>query len=255
MSISTNSIINDPVDSNLNNLIISCEKYLDDDFVFKTVKIKLNKKIPSGNAFNLDESRNYIWWLIILKRTPATKTNELRKDVEDETYAKFRGSEFLVVQIIDIFNSNKTINSIYNQNYIGVTYAVDRIVKPNKYDENIHKVCSNGIHFFKTIKGAYYYNLKSYNHTGKYLKYHDNGLTFVESTFIKGKLNGVSTKYYENGKKHRECTYIDDKINGSYFLFHPNGVLRMEGVYVNGLKKGNFTEYNHRGNIIKIYKF
>ena len=45
--------------------------------------------------------------VIVLRRTDNTKTNEERNNVVDKRYANFRGSEFLVIAIIDKFTGEK----------------------------------------------------------------------------------------------------------------------------------------------------
>ena len=85
-----------------------------------------------------------------------TITNESRTNVIDHIYAKFRGNQFLVIDIINKFDINKHIGEIQNSTYTHniIKYKKGEMVKSNSFDENLNNVCSNGIHYFKSIEPA-----------------------------------------------------------------------------------------------------
>lgn len=97
-------------------------------------------------------------WLVIMKKLPSTKTNETRTNIHTTSTgsAKFRASKLHVVKIINIHNAT-TCDSIINHNYAHTVYTVGKIVVPDAFDSNLNSVCTNGIHYFKTIKAALMY--------------------------------------------------------------------------------------------------
>ena len=172
--------------------------------------------------------------VIVLQRTDNTKTNEDRDDVTDKRYAKFRGSEFLVIAIIDKFTGekrNEVSNSFYKEKKL--LYKKEEIIRPDYFDEYIDKLCAPGIHYFRDYEAAFYYELnKEYN--GEYKLWHDNGQLEGECTYVNGELNGECKLWYKNGQLWKECTYLNGKINGEYKSWHYNCQLKKEFTYVNG---------------------
>src|SRR5438128_5301429 len=96
-------------------------------------------------------------YIVVLQKLDDSKTNEHRKDVVDARYAKFRADRLIVVRIYNKCNGEEiqTItNSVYSKKTI--TYTCNEIVEVTDYDEDINKVCSSGIHYFKTEEAAKY---------------------------------------------------------------------------------------------------
>ena len=132
-------------------------------------------------------------WIVILQKINNTITNESRTNVIDHIYAKFRGNHFLVVDIINKFDINKHIDEITNSYYAYdiINYKKGEIVKSNSFDEDLINVCSNGIHYFKSIEPAFYYEVGG----------------------LKNK-NGIYKEWYDNGQIKLKCNYIDgEKLN------------------------------------------
>ncbi len=75
--------------------------------------------------------------------------------------------------------------------------------------------------------------------------YQDGKLWFVV-LFTKGDANGAAKYYYENGKLKSEIPYTDDKINGVDKEYFPDGKLESETTYNNG-QKGTSKIYNEDG--------
>ena len=93
--------------------------------------------------------------IVILEKLSYSRTNEERA-VFNPNYAKYRADELKVVYIFNINDLSKHNISIsmYDLNF---TYIIGKIVYAS-YDTQSF-VCSTGIHYFKTIDAAYYYNL------------------------------------------------------------------------------------------------
>jgi len=122
-------------------------------------------------------------WLIIMKYVPGCVNNENRKTYCAKN-AKYRGSKFEVVMIINIEDPSKTINKLENTytNSIfesKIVYEVHKIVEPEKeFDKIIDNVCSSGIHYFKNIFRALGWRDRPLNFTGKWIYYDDDGEIF-----------------------------------------------------------------------------
>src|SRR5947208_16609894 len=95
--------------------------------------------------------------IVILKKTNETVTNEGRKNIVDSRYAKFRGNNLRVVNIFDMKNPKVHLlqaHSVYDSHFV---YTIGEIVYCTNYNYNTDEICESGIHYFKDIRGAYYY--------------------------------------------------------------------------------------------------
>lgn len=142
-------------------------------------------------------------WLVIMKKLPDTKTNEARNGIVDEKYAKFRANKLMVIHIIDM--NNPDLSEINPKKYVvnefmywndgfgrvidkKMRYDVGQIVEPDCYDEHIDAVCTNGIHYYKSIVAAFYQKSIPEKYTGTVLKWHSNGSFYDRFTYVNGNL-------------------------------------------------------------------
>ena len=210
--------------------------------------------------------------IVIMKFLSDTRTNEKRKNVANPLYAKFRADKLFVVAIInihDFYNFATTLNNNYD---IKTKYEVGQIVRPNFFDENIDKICSHGIHYFKTIDAAYYYNDVPSGFTGIWCRYYDSGNKESETDCRYGLRNGKKFCWYESGNKQYEGDFIDGDIkksiswyengnkseeieynnsymvNGKSISYYENGNKRYETEYINNIKNGKSIEYYENEN-------
>jgi hypothetical protein len=148
-------------------------------------------------------------YIVVLKPTLLTKNNEKRTKVIDAKFAKFRGSEFIPVLMIDVnmLTTNMTkitqiTQSLIPQGYIGgprqTDYEIDKVVRPDYYDHNIDKVCTNGIHYFNTWyaalcfgKPTLYEELPMFYDHGKRHDYDEHASTVLKSEIVKYSYTGV----------------------------------------------------------------
>lgn len=243
-----------------------CKEYIDDPLcVYKMCQTKKGQ------------------WLVIMRKLPETTTNEIRNNVFDIKYAKFRANKLKVVVIINVNNGNviKSIDNTYYGHHFfksRITYTVGDIVTPDKFDNNLDNVCSHGIHYLKTIKAAFFYRkLKKYSgqkYSGQWMKFYDDGAVMCEGLYINGKkegdwvyfnndgsikckenyVNGVQKDEkkickYENGNIKSEGKYVNGKEEGEWTEYYENGIIENKGKYVKGKKNGEWTEYYKNGNI------
>ncbi len=129
-------------------------------------------------------------WIVILQKLDDTKTNEARAGtrINDIKYAKCRANKLVVVLIFNKFDCEKTTqtitNSVYNPG--AIEYNVNSIVIPNIYDEYIHTVCTNGIHYYLSIEPAFYLELPPlYDEINVYCRWDTDG-----GKYINGKKTG-----------------------------------------------------------------
>jgi hypothetical protein len=96
-----------------------------------------------------------------MEKLPDTRTNEARKNVDDDKYAKFRADKMKVILIFDIKNPDCQIDSIDNPppapRASFLIYKKGEIILPDGFDEDVDKICSQGIHYFKTLDAAYFW--------------------------------------------------------------------------------------------------
>lgn len=209
-------------------------------------------------------------YIIVMKKLVDTITNESRADVVDSANAKFRADKLEVVLIINVRNGTTTQQTLTNWfNNMSVQYTVGRIVKPDKFDDNLNVVCSSGIHYFKSLERAYFYMEKGENgllsENGLFKEWYDSGAICNQCTYSEGKLNGPNESWYINSVPCSKCNYKDNELNGPYTSWHNNGKYYVKGSYVNGKKNGLYESWYDNGNpslrgnfdsdtIIKSYK-
>lgn len=174
-------------------LLHNCKEYIkDENYVYKLCL----------DCTSEDTRRK---WLIILKKCPDTKTNEARDYVFDKFYAKFRANKLEVIKIINIRSPQNTKTTIISEfKDIKTKYTVGEIINANSYEEDINIICAPGIHYFKTIRPAYYYRRPSNNYTGKWYTWHDNGLKSMEGCYKYGIKEGTWNSWDDIGIKMEE---------------------------------------------------
>lgn len=215
-----------------------------------------------------------IEWIVVLKECTTTTTNEDRDDVIDEDYAYFRGNTFFVEKILNKFDINKTTDSIFStrhmyDKYAPIEYTVGKIVSVGTTTQKhtINIVDTHGIHFFKTLKAAFYYELfngglpmyfKVSTLTGLIKKYDQHGSLIKTREY--DQINKIKTyvDYYPKSRKNAtseirsiESFKIDDPSDysnhwlphGCWLNYNANGILLQAGNYENGKKIGTWKTY------------
>lgn len=166
-------------------------------------------------------------WIVILQKLSDTITNEARK-VVDAKFAKFRADKLLVVDIVNKFDQTKSCISIYNSIYVDdkIEYAKGKTIEITNFDKNIHKVCTRGIHYFKTIVAAFYCELDKVT-------------------------NGEWIQWYDSGRLQIKGMYINGIKEGEWIKWHNNGSIQIKGLYKNGKREGRWTEWYEHDGLIK----
>jgi len=95
-------------------------------------------------------------------------------------------------------------------------YKKNGYVFPDRYDENINNVCSNGIHYYKTLKMALYKYLRCFyiqhydNYTGIIKIYNDEGKFCSKIQYINELI-----EYQETGQEHQSGKKLKEIFFGS----------------------------------------
>lgn len=192
----------------LEDILKICEEYTSDKkYVYK-----------SCNNYP-DRSRE---WLVIMEKCHDTITNEDRKCVINTDHAKFRADKLMVVKIININDGSMSSTKIVNA-YLpskSLEYKVGSVVECDEFNTDLDEVCGGGIHYFKTLITAYYYDdgeKRQQTYTGKWMEWRDDGQILRETDYSNGVLNGSSKTFYDNGKAWIEHKHKNGHKVGTWF--------------------------------------
>lgn len=216
-----------------------------------------------------------------------TITNEDRSSVVDKNTAKHRADKLKVHLIINLHDGSTSTERLVNCTKDHETvYAIGSIVEPDSFDPDLESVCSNGIHYFRSIECAYFYDFDPiYNkYTGIFKAWYDNGMLMIKCTILDGKFNGLyeywmasilghekyiahrththtrchflndkrnglCENWYDNGTLSQKCNYVDDRYDGLYESWYCDGSLEMRGNYVDEKLDGLCEYYNMDGTL------
>ncbi len=121
--------------------------YMDQDYVFK--------RCCNYKSYDC---------IVILKK-PATnfKCNELRSNIANRKFAKFRCNGLLTVAIYDLESKIfiSCLDHCYEVPYRcishDVSYTVGLLTTPHEYNEDKEIICSSGIHYYLSLEAALNY--------------------------------------------------------------------------------------------------
>lgn len=221
--------------------------YMDDDkYVFK-----LCYDVNTLDKKNKNKNKPFV---VIMSKTNKTKTNESRMNVFNDNCAKFRANRLKVIKIVSIEQPETQIGHIINKFGIKeLKYEVGKIVCVDNYDEDINKICAAGIHYFKTLRCAYYYRNVPKNYNGIWINWYDNGQKKSKGKYLNGEKIDKWFFWYETGEKMSIEIYsidiITDEIlrSGEWITWHSNGVEQLKGNYLYGEKSGKWKEWYDNG--------
>ena len=229
------------------------KNYLHGDMVIKRIRDKCAPYIKNDQYVYKNCYCNII---VVLKKTDKTITNESRKSVINPKYAKFRGNRFEVVCMFKVFDCDYEYvraPSCYNNDFY---YEKNCIVEVENFDPDIEHVHSTGIHYFKDVLAAYFYDLdlidvsSPIDFSGQWILYYDDGRKMVDFNYVNGKLEGKCKKWYNNGQISCDRNYVNGKLEGNCIQWHSNGKMRTKKNYTDFILNGECTEWNESGQII-----
>ena len=187
----------------------------------------------------------------IVKLEILGKHNEMRPNVADNKYAKFRCEKAKVLQIYDMHDVHNPVityrwaQSIEKKNFY---YIADEIME-TKFNEDITKVCSKGIHYFLTEEAAFYYDYEPHNGMSK--SYYDNGQLHAKVYYKNGELHGLQEYFHENGNLVGRYKTENGLRQGKYEIYYDNGKLYRKTFLRNGVPVGEDIFYFENGDIME----
>lgn len=146
--------------------------------------------------------------IVVMEKLHDTQTNESRADVVNKNTAKFQADKLKVLLIISLKDGSTDATDIVNMfsdRYGSYTthYIVGSIVKPNSYDNRINVVCTNGIHYFRSLEAAYFYNMPSMRiQNGMYKQWYDNGGLSIQCNVVDGNWYVLHEIWTKNDKSN-----------------------------------------------------
>ena len=214
----------------------------------------LYKKYIDDPLYVYKSCDNYV---VIMKLLDDTKTNMDRNNIIDPANATYRADKLYTELIFNKFDLNETVtsisNSIYKKNII--TYTINTIVYADMFDNDLNKIYSNGIHFYKRIVRAFLFDIQNKNISfdGEYIEYYDEGQIREKRNYINNELNGDCISYYENLQIDTKCYYVNNKLNNEYISYYENLWLnRILNIYLTRLEKRK-NNYDTIMNEFKLY--
>jgi len=185
--------------------------------------------------------------IVTLKLLNDSVTNEKRKNVFDDKYAKFRCDKAKVINITNV-ETGEMMNSDISLYIWRFKYTLGEIIE-TVFNTNIDEVCAEGIHYFKTKKAALSWFYRRQNKPdGKWTDWRENGQKHSEGSYKNGKRNGKWIYWRENGKKEEEGTYKNGEKDGKWIKWHNNGQKFSEGSYKENECDGKWTGWWDNGN-------
>jgi antitoxin component YwqK of YwqJK toxin-antitoxin module len=193
-------------------------------------------------------------WLIILQSLPSTRTNAGRSNIKHQKYAKCRADILKVLKIVNIDDENtierydhQRASSTSHDNTIITnltTYIVNENVQPDSFDDDLEKVCTNGIHYFESIDRAFLYRTRLRDYTGTWITWQDNGLKYQKCTYVRNKPEGLFTQWFDdNGIKEFEGMFLNNLKDGIWLQWDVNGEKICESRYVRNVLHGKITQW------------
>ncbi len=158
-------------------------------------KLQEECKQDTNEVFVFKRCGEYI--VILKKPQQIFKCNEMRKDVKDKKYAKFRCNGLYVVDVIHSLTLKHNKDILHRSPFMWIRYEVNQFVTPDFYTENIDIICGHGIHYFLSLEAAYY---ECVIENGRHLQFRDNGQLQSDTLYKEGVATS-SYWYNEDGKK------------------------------------------------------
>ena len=216
--------------------------------------------------------------LITLEIPQDARTNCYRNDIVDPSKALYRCDKAFVIKIQDDTKEYTKATSLFSDRKLH--YVVGKEIYEPNYNEDIHQVSTEGIHFCLDKERALLYGLESVTN-GMYQKWYDNGHKQIKCSFYNDELDGLYEEWwphsgqkryehnYKNGKLHGlnqswycglefkdkqqpkdvECTYENGLLHGLFQRWYSNGKRECLCNYKHGNIDGLFQRWNRDGTI------
>lgn len=195
-------------------------------------------------------------WIIVMKIIESTKTNDIRPNIVNRLFAKYRANKLQVVEIKNKYD-DRQLNEIENICYCGekIKYTVGKNVEDKDYfSKRNNHICKTQLDYFLCEICAYYYEIRD-DYQGKYISWYDNGQKMMECTFKNKKYDGKYEEWYDNCIKKIECEYMNGILNGQFIKWYKNGIEWRKCTYKNGEYHRKYEEWWEDGKKCREYMF
>lgn len=203
---------------------------LGDDFKKVEKKCKEYEDENCENVFKKIKDA-YNSWIVILRKISntaheeSTITNEDRKGIKDSSRAKYRANKLKVIMIINMQNPSITEKMVIGKYYgIYTTYEVGKVVYPDSFNNDLDQDCTNGIHYFKTLEPAYFYNEHPPLYTGFFARWFSSGEKQTEGHIINGSKTGIWNYYWPDGQIQWTGNYTNNYEEGTWIFSSREGI-------------------------------
>ena len=204
--------------------------------------------------------------IVVLRLLPDSLTNEDRTDVLDHRFAKFRTNMAMVEDIRrinseDQWNQFKPLDeleqldeasSLHRKSF---KYIRGEKVSESSYNPDSEIVCTQGIHYFKTVEAALSWyerhhktrcNAKA---NGAYRFYSHDGSIFCLTEVENGAIVKIEN-YNDIGQLSSICHYKYLCLNGEFIELYDNGQVMISGTYAHNAKVGTWYTYSRDGQLM-----
>jgi hypothetical protein len=184
-----------------------------DTFTSKVVTTNLDwirLQFAQGESFRYKLCKHHIVQLQIKGNYKFKYISNETRTVIDHRFAKYRSNYMYVNAILDM-NTQKMKNEIthtWNHQTI-ITYKVGTFVYPDSFDPIEKGVCGHGIHFFKTLEGAYFYDWTAFNEQSD-ISFDDDGeVTAMRESYFNYETDWNQMRTFFENKYHLYHLHYD----------------------------------------------
>ena len=206
--------------------------------ILETIKLAYKELIDDPDCAYKMCNHQY---LVIMQKTPETRTNETRKDVADPKCARFRANILNVILIINVLDGKiiDTIDMTDLGSMVDARATIGQPLESELFDSNL-SIYSHGLYYFNSIEPAFYGRYVPEHYTGQWIKYYDNGNKSARANYIDGKKEGIWLYWEEPGYLSHKETYLNDKENGDWVSWCGD-IKICKGSYIDGKRQGIWT--------------
>ena len=194
----------------------------------------------------------YSEYIVTLVVDYCAKT-EMNVPAKNETYVHYRAASAIVKHIEHKFTKEtpSQVPSTFDKNFI---YEVDKTVKACAKTKHFPtKHYTIGIHFFKTKKQAFYFNIhktaEKYKFTGAAGEWYQNGQLKVKLYYKNGLLHRLYEHWYINGNLQYKINFHSGVLHGTYNAWFENQKIHICDHYYLGNLHGLCLSWDTNGKI------
>lgn len=155
------------------------------------------------------------------------ENNEGRKGIRYPSRAKYRCSKARVLGFWDLDgNPRNDIERLPSDRNPEFVYTLGEVVEEPKFDPNLEKVCSHGIHYYLRRDIAMFCTGEGLeNYSGPFFRCRDDGTMWIDSTYKNGKTHGCRKVWDESGQLYSQCMFEAGKAHGECLRFRDGAVI------------------------------